>query len=71
MHGLIALYLGFFLYLIIFLHFKKRDALAKKITIFFAIKLLLLTALYFGFFAKKMTKEQRQKNIENIITSQL
>jgi hypothetical protein len=68
MHGLIALYLGFFIYLIFYFRFKKKNALAKKITIFLAIKLLFLTILYLIFFSDKMTKEQRQKNIETIIT---
>jgi len=67
MYSLIALYIGFFIYLIFYLRFKKKDALAKKITIFLAIKLLFLTILYLIFFSDKMTKEQRQTNINTIL----
>jgi glucan phosphoethanolaminetransferase (alkaline phosphatase superfamily) len=68
MYSLLALYIGFTIYLIIFLRFKKTDNLARKITIFLTLKLAILTIIYFMFFSEKMTKEQRQKNIETIIT---
>jgi hypothetical protein len=67
MHGLISLYLGYIIYLIIFFRVKKRDSLYKKVTILLGIKLLLLTAIYLVFFSDKMTKEQRQSHIENLI----
>ena len=68
MFTLLALYIGFAIYLIIFLRFKKTDSLARKITALLALKLAILTIIYFMFFSEKMTKEQRQKNIETIIT---
>lgn len=67
MHGLIALYLGYAIYLIIYFHHKKPDFLSKKVTIFLGIKLIILTVLYFCFFNHKMTKEERTENIETII----
>ena len=70
MHGLISLYLGYAIYLVIFFRAKRRDPLYQKVTILLAIKLLILTALYFAFFDKKMSKEQRQTNIENLIINQ-
>jgi hypothetical protein len=68
MHGLISLYLGYIIYLVIFFRVKKRDGLYRKVTILLGIKLLLLTAIYLVFFSNKMTKEQRQQNLEQIIT---
>ncbi len=68
MHGLISLYLGYIIYLVIFFRAKKRDGLYRKVTILLGIKLLLLTAIYLVFFSDKMTKEQRQQNLEQIIT---
>lgn len=68
MYALIALYIGFAIYLIIFFRFRKTDNLAKKITIFLAIKLVVLTIIYLLFFSEKMTQDQRQKNIKTIIT---
>jgi len=68
MYGLISLYLGYFIYLLFFFRSKKCDALAKKITIFLGIKLVLLTVIYFAFFSEKMTKEQRQQNLQNLIS---
>ncbi len=67
MQGLIALYVGFFIYLIFFFCYKKKDKMAKKITVFLAIKLIFLSILYFAFFAQKPSKEERQKNIEKIL----
>lgn len=69
MYGLISLYLGYAIYLVIFFRSKRRDALAKKITIFLGIKLVLLTAIYLVFFSEKMTKEQRQQNLQNLFTT--
>lgn len=69
--GLLALYLGFLIYLIIYFRFlkanKKIDKLSKKITLFLGLKLIILTILYFAFFHHKMTKEERKNNIETII----
>jgi len=67
MYGLLALYIGYVIYLIFYFRHKKPDSFAKKITIFFGIKLTILTLLYFFFFSDKMTKEQRKINIETII----
>jgi hypothetical protein len=69
MYGLIALYLGYVIYLVVFFRFHQRSALAKKITILLGIKLLLITILYFSFFSQKITKSERQKNIESIIVN--
>jgi len=69
MYGLVSLYIGYAIYLIVFFRFKKRDFLSKKIAIVLAIKLALLTLLYFTFFNNKMTKEQRIKNLHNLITN--
>ncbi len=67
MYGLLALYIGYIIYLIFYFRHKKPDSFAKKITIFFGIKLIILTLLYFFFFSHKMTKEERKINIETII----
>ena len=67
MHGLIALYFGFAIYLVIFFRSKKPSALAKKTTIFLGIKLLLISLIYFLFFSQKFTKLERQENIKSII----
>jgi len=67
MYGLLALYIGYAIYLIFYFRHKQPDSFAKKITIFFGIKLLILTLLYFFFFNNKMTKEERKINIETII----
>jgi hypothetical protein len=67
MYGLLALYFGYLIYLIFYFRHKKPDSLVKKITIFFGIKLIILTMLYFFFFSHKMTKEERKINIETII----
>jgi hypothetical protein len=67
MHGLIALYLGYAIYLVIFFRYKSRDAMARKITIFLAIKLVLLTIIYLLFFADKMSPSARQQNFEQKI----
>lgn len=67
MYGLISLYLGFVIYLIIFFRSKKRDFLSKKVTIVLALKLVLLTVIYFYFFSEKMTKVERGKNLEKVI----
>lgn len=69
MYSLLALYIGFAIYLIVFFRFKKTDNFARKITIFLAIKLIVLTIIYFMFFNEKMTRDERQKNIEIIITN--
>lgn len=70
MHGLIALYLGYAIYLVIFFRSKKRDFLSKKITIFLGVKLAILTLLYFAFFSEKMTKHERQERLQNLITNE-
>ncbi len=70
MYGLIALYLGYALYLIIFIRSKKRDFLSKEITFFLGLKLVALTLLYFFFFSDKMTKLEREKNIQNLIVTE-
>ena len=67
MYGLLALYIGYIIYLIFYFRHKKPDSFAKKFTIFFGIKLIILTLLYFFFFSHKMTKEERKINIETII----
>ncbi len=67
MHGLISLYFGYFIYLFFFFRFRKRSALAQKITIFLGVKLLFLTLIYFAFFSQKVTKERRQENIKTLI----
>jgi hypothetical protein len=67
MYALIALYLGFAIYLIIFLRCKNRDFVSRKITIFLAIKLLLLTIIYLLFFSDKMSPSKRQSAFEQII----
>lgn len=69
MYGLISLYLGYAIYLVLFFRAKKRDAMSKKITIFLGIKLLILTLLYFLFFSDKMTKTERQERLQNLITN--
>ncbi len=70
MYGLISLYLGYLVYLIIFLRRKRHDILYRKITIILGVKLLILTFLYFAFFSHKMTKVERSKNIQNLIINQ-
>lgn len=70
MYGLLALYLGYIVYLVIFFRHKNPSKLYRKITILLAIKLALLTAIYLAFFDHKMTKEQRRKNIDSIIINQ-
>ncbi|MBU6141135.1 MAG: hypothetical protein KGP29_06250 [Proteobacteria bacterium] len=70
MHGLISLYLGYAIYLIIFFRLKKRTPLLKKITIFLGIKLLSLTLIYALFFSEKMTKSDRQEQVEKLIINQ-
>jgi hypothetical protein len=70
MHGLISLYLGFLIYLVIFFRYHRRSAIARKITIVLGVKLLILTVLYFLFFAQKMTKEQRKESLEKIIINE-
>lgn len=67
MYGLIALYLGYAIYLIIFFRSKKTDFLSKKVTIVLGVKLLILTLLYFLFFDHKMTRDQRKENIQHVI----
>lgn len=67
MYGLICLYAGFAIYLIIFFRCKKTDFLSKKITILLGIKLTILTVLYFSFFSEKMIKEERKENFETLI----
>lgn len=67
MYGLLALYIGYIIYLILYFRYKQHDSFAKKITFFFGIKLIILTLLYFFFFSHKMTKEERKINIETII----
>ena len=67
MHGLIALYLGYIIYLVIFFRAKKRDRFYKEITVILGLKLLLLTSLYFFFFDHKMTKTERKENVKNVI----
>ncbi len=70
MYGLISLYLGYLIYLIIFFRFRKRNnSLYKKITIFLGVKLLFLTILYFVFFDNKITKEERQNDLQNLVTT--
>ena len=70
MHGLIALYFGYAIYLAIFFRCKRRDSLYRKITIVLTIKILLLTAIYLAFFKHKMTLEERQKHLQSIIINQ-
>lgn len=70
MYGILALYLGYIIYLVIFFRCKNRSNLYRKITIFFGIKLALLTAIYLAFFNNKMTKEERQQHIQSIIINQ-
>lgn len=67
MYGLITLYLGYIIYLIIFFRAKKRNRFYKEITVILGLKLAFLTLLYFFFFSDKMTKLERIENIENII----
>lgn len=72
MYGLLSLYLGYLIYLIIFFRSSKNgNVLYKKITIFLGIKLIFLTILYFAFFSHKMSKEQRQDNLEKLIIKTL
>jgi len=69
MYGLLSLYLGYLIYLIIFFRSSKSgNSLYKKITIFLGIKLLFLTLLYFAFFDNKISKKERQENLEKLIT---
>ena len=70
MYGLIALYLGYIIYLGLFFYSKKRDFLSKEITIILGIKLIILTFLYFFFFSEKMTKTERKENIYKLILTQ-
>lgn len=71
MYGLLALYLGYFVYLFLFFYFasntKYIDLLYKKITIVLGIKLAILTVLYFFFFSEKMSQEERKENIQKLI----
>lgn len=67
MHGLIALYLGYAIYLVVFFRYKNRDATARKITIFLAIKLVLLTIIYLLFFVDKMSPSARLQTFEQKI----
>lgn len=67
MHGLIALYLGYAIYLVIFFRSKEKNFLGKEITIILALKLVLLTAIYLLFFSDKMTKQDRQESVQKII----
>lgn len=70
MYGLIALYLGYLIYLVIFFRSKKRDFLSKEVTIILGVKLVVLTIVYLVFFSEKMTKVEREKNIQKIIINQ-
>jgi len=70
MHGLIALYIGYAIYLAFFFRCKKRDFLSKKITLFLALKLVILTSLYFLFFNNKMTKLERQEKLQQLIITE-
>jgi hypothetical protein len=67
MYGLIALYLGYAIYLVIFFRSKEKNFLGKEITIILGIKLVLLTAIYLLFFSDKMTKKQRQESVQQVI----
>lgn len=67
MYGLITLYLGYIIYLVIFFRTKKHNFLYKEITIILGIKLIILTALYIFFFSHKMTKIEKTQKIQNII----
>jgi len=70
MHGLIALYIGYAIYLALFFCCKKRDFLSKEITLFLALKLVILTSLYFLFFNNKMTKQERQESLQQLIVTE-
>lgn len=70
MYGLISLYLAYAIYLVIFFRSKKCDLLYKKITILLATKLVILTSIYFAFFSHKMTKLERNQNIQKVILTQ-
>ena len=70
MHGLAALYLGYFIYLVIYLRCQKPSEMARKITIFLGVKLVILTAIYFLFFHHKISKYERHKNWEKLIINQ-
>lgn len=67
MHGLAILYLGYFIYLTIYFRYDAPTKLAKKITLFLGIKLLVLTAVYFAFFHHKMSKYERQQQLDKLI----
>jgi len=67
MYALISLYIGFVIYLIIYIKHKNKNYLSRKITIFLAIKLIFLTVIYFAFFSSKMPKNDIAKNFENKI----
>lgn len=67
MYALITLYFGYLVYLTLLFFYKKKDYLSKRIAILLAFKLIVLTVLYVLFFSQKMTKEERQKNLQTII----
>jgi 4-amino-4-deoxy-L-arabinose transferase-like glycosyltransferase len=70
MYGLISLYLAYVIYLIIYFRSDKRDLLYKKITLILGLKLIILTSLYLAFFNQKMTKDERNNNIQNLILTE-
>lgn len=70
MYGIIALHIGYAIYLAIFLRHKDPSKLYRKVTILLGIKLALITAIYLAFFNHKMTREERQKNIQSVIINQ-
>jgi hypothetical protein len=67
MYGLISLYLAYIIYLVIFFRLKKHRPLYKKITLFLGIKLIFLTLLYFAFFDNRLTRQERDKTVQNLI----
>ena len=70
MHGLIALYIGYAIYLMFFFRSKNRDFLSKKITILLGLKLVILTSIYLLFFNNKMTKLERQEKLQQLIINE-
>lgn len=67
MYGLISLYLGYAIYLVIFFRSQKPTTFYKEVTIALGLKLIIITGLYFLFFSHNLTKIERKNNIEKLI----
>jgi hypothetical protein len=67
MHALLALSLGYAIYLFLFFRAKQRNSLAREIAVILGAKLLILFSLYLLFFSTEITKEEKQERVQKLI----